>query len=880
MQRIVSAMALLACGLTALPMAAAEPKATWTIGAKKVLIIPVRFTDVAGPSDAPGPGGKYSGWGDIVSGVETARINAFFQRQSYGLCSMEFTVLPEIDMGVSWTVYTANYGNSGLSKLANWSEPGSFADDIRAKAREVGIAAGSPALYDTDNYDLDVIACGFIPTQGVGASGRPFGKGVYGTGFKALSHEFGHNFGCQHANGISRGSGYLPVKSGSYFIDTYGDVFDLLGWKDTSPTPLPLDREANVFWKHLMGWLPNAHILDPSASGIYRIHAFDQGSLEPGKHYALRVERDPNRTYWFSFRQDITGPGALWSQNGLEVRIGGESFVASSGHTTLLDTTPGSRGLPGNAYATMYDAPLAVGRTYSDPEAGLHVTPVRKAGTTPESLDVVVQFGAFPGNGTPTVSIAPTNAAVSAGIAQVFTATASDPNGDPLAYYWEFDDPDAPGGSVAGNAHPDARLSTQGSHVWARNGVHLVRCTVTDMRGRTRIASANVTVTGGTPANLTISGLVRDEEGNPLQGAIVHNYKQGPTNPVSYGATNFAGSSETAADGRYVVQVPPVGNQTYYLSVLHGGYSFNCTSSAGGAVTVTNASRTNIHFSRIRSNRTLSGAVYVAGRGYDPVTDGDLTVSIGNQTANVSGSSWQLSVPDGAPLALVATAANPGYTFGEFAPNPYLVVDDLNLMHLFATLPGKMPGIGFASPSGSSDDSVGTVQVPVVLSLPAGMNAWPANQAIHYWVDPASTAEYGVDYKMPGGRITFYGGHAPTPQLLDLKILPTGLPKKKTVVIKLSPASSVAALGPITTFTYTIENTFRITDVRRTAGVIELTWQSSSAGNYTVQSAPDLSGGWIDVPGHIGLPGLPGSMMRSIPTGAAPTQFYRIRADE
>lgn len=861
-------------------MEAAPVKATWTIGLKKVLIIPVRFTDVAGPSDAPSPSGKYSGWGNIVNGTETTRIDEFFQHQSYGLCSMEFTVLPEIDMGVSWAVYTANYGNSGGTKLANWSEPGSLADDVRAKARAVGVAAGNPALYDTDNYDLDVIAVGWVPTQGVQASGRPFGKGVFGTTFKALSHEFCHNLGCQHGNGISRASGYVPVASGSYFTDTYADVFDLMGWKDTAPVPMPLDHDANVFWKHLMGWLPDSFIQDPAVSGTYRVHAFDQGIVEPGNFYAMRIARDSGRTYWFSFRQAITGAGSLWSQSGLEVRFGGDPFEATSGHTTLIDTTPGSRGFPGNVYATMFDAPLAIGRTYSDHEADLHVTPIRKAGTTPESLDVVANFGPFAANSAPTATISPANATISAGVVQVFTVTAFDPDGDTLAYYWEFDDPDAIGGAAAGNTQSDARFSTQGSHAWTRNGTHPLRCTVSDMKGHIRIASANVTVTGGTPANFTISGVVRDENGNPLQGAVVNNYKQGASNPVQYGAAAFAGSSETAADGKFVVQVPPIGNHTYYLNVLCQGYSFNCTSSANGAITVTTSSRTNFNFTRIRSNRTLSGQVYVAGRGYDPATDGNLTVALGNQTANVTAGGWQLTVPDGASLPWTPTPANASFTITGYSPNPYRVVDNYNLMHLFVNIPGKMPEVGFASSGASSTDSVGTVFIPVMLTPPPGSSSWVANQAVHYWVDPGSTAEYGVDYKMAGGRMTFYGGYAPTPQTIALRILPTGIPRTRTVVIKLSPASSIVNLGPMTTYTYTIRNPFRITDANRHGNVLDLTWESVPAAHYTLQSAPNLSGNWTDVAPHINLPGAAGSMTRSVPMGDAPAQFYRVTVEE
>ena len=790
---------------------AATPPATWTTGHKRVLVIPVRFTDQAGPSDAPNASGYYSGWGNITNGTTAAAINAFFQRSSYGKLSMEFTVLPEINLGVSYTNYNATYGTSGISKFAAWDEPGSFADDVRAKARQVGQSLGQLALYDSDNYDLDFLFCGFIPGQGTLASGRAHGKGIFGTTSLALAHEFGHNFGLQHANGISRSTYYSPIKGGTFFTDTYGDVYDLMGWKNTTPIPLVPDRDLNPYWKWQMGWLTDANIAAPAVSGTYRIHAFDQPALDAGKNYALRIVRDPSRVYWFSYRAGITNPESIWSNNGLEVRIGGESVPATGGHTTLLDMTPGSRGLANipsvtnNPYATLYDAPLAIGRTYSDNEANIHVTPVKKGGTTPESLDVVLNYGPFPGNVAPTVSISPATLTLAAGVAQAFTATASDPNSDALSYYWEFDDPDALGGTAGGNTHPDARLSTQGSHTWTRSGTFLVRCTVSDMKGGKTIASASVTITGGTTALRTISGVVKDENGNPLAGAVVNNYKGGSPNLVRYGATNFVGASETAADGKYVVHVPAGITGTFYLNVLHQGFSFIC-STAGGAVGVYSANVANVDFTRVRTNRTISGGVYVAGRGYNPATDGTVTVNVNGQNIAATGGGWTTNVADGTPLNITTTVGTPGNSvFGTF-PNPYVAVDDFNLLHLFLNVPGLMPQVGFTSASASSDDTVGTVNIPVTLTPPPGSNSWPANQFIYYWLDRSSTAEYGVDFKMAGGSISFTGGQAPTPYMIPLKILPTGEPKNKTVVIKLGPASSIVNMGPVTTFTYTITN--------------------------------------------------------------------------
>jgi hypothetical protein len=798
----IARVAVLALTLPA--VRAAPLQATWTTGHKKVLIIPVRFSDQAGPSDDPGPGGYLSHWGSVADGTTTSAVSEFFARQSYGRCTLEFVLLPEIDLGVSYTTYNATYPGTPYSKFTLWHEPASFADDVRAKAREVGLGTATPAVYDTDNYDLDIIACGFIPGQGTIASSITYGKGIYALTYKALAHELCHNLGMQHATAVSRATYYAPLSTAVSYFNTYGDVYCLMGDKDTASTPLPPDRDANACWKCLVGWLPQAQILAPATSGIYRLYAFDQGALEPDKAYAMRIARDPDRTYWYDVRQAITGEDATWSANGIEIRIGAESVMSTSGNTVMLDMTPGSRGPAGGRYATMHDAPLAVGRTYSDAEADLHVTPVRKGGTTPESVDVVVNFGPFPGNRVPTVSISPASLALSASVPHTFTATATDPDGDTLAYYWEFDDTSAPGGTAFGGTNPDSRLCTQGTHAWTRNGTWPVRCTVSDMKGYTAVASATVTVTAGTTAPLTISGVVKDELGNPLANAIVNNYKYSAPNAVTYGASGFAGSSLTAADGKYIIPVP-AGATTYYLTAIYKGYNFACTRS-GGAVYVGSANVANVDFSRVRATRTISGGLYVAGRGYDPATDGDLWVSAGTQSVKATLGGWTMNVPDGTLLTLTATPDNPAYTVAPYFPNPYTVVDDINLLHLNVRIPGRMPEIAFTSAGATSDDTVGTVSIPVNMTLPAGYTSWVGDQAAYYWVDASGTAEYGVDFRMAGGRVSYYANTAPVPRLIPLRIIHDGMPKRKTVVVKLGPASSVANLGQVTTYTYTILN--------------------------------------------------------------------------
>lgn len=228
---VVSLLALLSLMIQA--GFAATPTATWTKGHKKILVIPVRFTDAAGPTNSDLYG--LTGWNNLTNGSMPAEINDFFLKQSYGQLSVAFTILPVVDLGVPTTYYTNTLPGTPYPKWTEWGGPGSLADDARAKARAVGLTNGQAALYESANYDLDVIALGYVPGQ-AGAASDGGRTAICFDYFNALPHELCHCFGLQHANGYSRSTFYSPVKSGTYFL--MPTAMSIVSWAGkNSPTP-------------------------------------------------------------------------------------------------------------------------------------------------------------------------------------------------------------------------------------------------------------------------------------------------------------------------------------------------------------------------------------------------------------------------------------------------------------------------------------------------------------------------------------------------------------------------------------------------------------------------------------------------------------------
>ncbi len=451
----------------------------YTEGQKSLIAIRVDFPDLVGVpfSDTTGT--------NLISG-----LNGFYSESSYGRAGFAL-----VGQGSDYTPtfrMPTNASYYGTNNLYN---------QLRTDARNAATAAG----YVLDNYNFDLICMGSVPGFNwsglgyVGATGAWL-RNSFGTGVSA--HELGHNFGLNHANFWDT-SGLSIIGNTGTSVE-YGDSFDTMGAASAG------NNHFNARYKRYLNWLTTNEVTTVTTSGTYRVFCHDNTNSTGIR--ALNIAKNVSTNYWIEFRQKFTSN--KWLMNGASLRW------AQSGNqkSLLLDTSPGS-------YDAKTDAALVIGRTFSDKVSGIHITPIGKGGTVPESLDIVINKGAFPANVAPTITIFASATNISSGATALFSATAADGNADALAYYWDFGD---------GNFGTNGATA---SNSWT-TGEYVVRCTVTDMRGG--VASDSLIVKVGTPTTYRISGQILTN-GVPVQGVRVYVAANRMTYTDSDGTYNLVG---------------------------------------------------------------------------------------------------------------------------------------------------------------------------------------------------------------------------------------------------------------------------------------------------------------------------------------------------
>jgi hypothetical protein len=345
--------------------------------------------------------------------------------------------------------------------------------------------------YDLSQYDFLYYVTGSRPSASYAGLGFVGGVGFHlANGYfdaAVSSHEYGHNLGLNHAHFWDTSQGSI-IGAGANV--EYGDNNDPMGGGGDP-------NQYNSRYKNYLGWITNTDIatITVGTSNRYRLYRFDQdfGTGLRGLRFANATANSDY--YWINFRQRKTtkaalmnGAQLLWTDNG-------------NGGSYLLDVR-----LKGNAD----DNAIVIGRTFSDPNLNFHFTPIGKGNTYPESIDIVAVAGVQTGNLPPLAIVSANTLNPAVGASVSFNVTASDPNNDALAYYWEFGD--------GADSYSSDNKPTQ-THSFASAGEYAVRCVVSDMRGG--LAHHTVIVRVGSPAVFRISGHVVDQYSKPMIGALV-----------------------------------------------------------------------------------------------------------------------------------------------------------------------------------------------------------------------------------------------------------------------------------------------------------------------------------------------------------------------
>lgn len=394
--------------------------------------------------------------------------------------------------------------------------------DCKAAVEAQGGTWTNNGVNDPDHYDRWVVMSNtkMISSTGLAYVGGKFAWTGGSISGGVAQHEHGHNWGVYHANSWSVAAGTdARAPGGSH--GEYGDGRDIMGGNSGIGFN-PLFLETLGFLRASEGEIVTAS----GAGGTYRI--FDRADPY-AKNAVSRVRAVmipvTGTTTWskrvmlgFAHEGGTDGGSSRgdWERNAVTVHSDNTSANAGDNDGShRLDTSPGSR-----QSGDSDDSAIPIGRTWSEgPDVngtcpGFHVTPIARGSTvgpggqTHQWIDVKVVLGQATGNAAPSASIALSKSNPAVGEAITLTCSASDANGDTLAYRWTYGD--------SRYSLANAAVQTQS---WATAGLYRVDVQVSDCRGGVTTASAWVEVGG--------SGAIAPVATGPVLNGLDYRYHEG-----------------------------------------------------------------------------------------------------------------------------------------------------------------------------------------------------------------------------------------------------------------------------------------------------------------------------------------------------------------
>lgn len=307
-----------------------------TLGAQRVLVIPVNFQD-----DTTQPFTV-----DAMRDAVFGGVDAHFRESSFGQTWLEGDVLPWRTLAMSKILCDADT----LASLADQA------------AQQAGVNLGA---YARKLYVFPKNACAWSGLGNVGGSStRAWSNGRLTT--IVIGHELGHNLGLYHAQALN--CDVAPLGNACTTL-AYGDTADLMGNYRTA--------QFNPYEKELLGWLNDGvspPITTASSSGRHVIEPYTDASTGAK---ALKIPRGSDGSgrklwYYVEYRQAVGVDAVLANTGnlvqGVVVRTATEGDPASS---RQIDMSPGSST---NTYTELADGALAVGQSYTDAAAGVTLT--------------------------------------------------------------------------------------------------------------------------------------------------------------------------------------------------------------------------------------------------------------------------------------------------------------------------------------------------------------------------------------------------------------------------------------------------------------------------------------------------------------------------